>query len=104
MHDSLIKKIILISSACFLLVILAGAFSYSDKTFLLRSRSVCKIKNLTGVLGKNKIGSVPPTLTAPLNLVAYFPLLSAAIHEITSIFISSQVAYIYPNRGSPFIS
>jgi len=104
MHHSLIKKITLISLTCFFLVIVAGAFAYSDKTFLLRARSASKIKTLTGVLGKNKIGSAPPTLVTYLNLVAFCPLLSAAIYEITSILISPQAAYIYPNRGSPFRS
>jgi len=101
MKQSLIKKIILLSLSGFILVIIAGAFHYNDKTFLLRSRSVCKIKTFTGTMGKNKIGSAPAASFASLDLVAFCPLLTAVIHETTTIFISSQVACIYPNKAPP---
>lgn len=101
MRHSLIKKISLISLSSFLLVIIAVAFSYNDKTFLLRSRSVCKIKALAGTPGKNKIGSTPSILVTSPDLMAFCLSLTAAIRETRSTLISSQIAYIYPNRGSP---
>jgi len=100
-QQSMIKKIILLSLASFLLVIVAGAFHYNDKTFLLRSRSVCKTSTFTGTMGKYKIGSAPVASFSSLDWVAFCPLLTAVIHETTTIFISSQVACIYPNKAPP---
>lgn len=100
----LIKKILLLSIAGFLLVIVAGAFHYNDKTFLLRSRTVCKIKTLAGSMGKNKIGSATAVSVPPLDLLSFVLLLTAVLQETTTIFIPSQVAYIYPNKAPPAIS
>jgi len=98
---SLTRKIIFLSLAGFLLVIIAGAYHYNDKTFLLRSRSVGKISTFTGTMGKYKIGSVPAASVVSLESVAFCPLLTDVIPETRTIFLSSQIAYIYPNKAPP---
>jgi hypothetical protein len=103
MHHSLIKRIILLSVAGFFLAILAVAFHHHDKTFLLPSCSICKVKTTaSGTMSKNKIDSAPAvTVVSLLDLAAVFPLLATVVHENTTVFISSQIASIYPNKAPP---
>lgn len=99
--QSLIREIIFLSIVGFFLVILAGAFHYNDQTFLLRSRTVCKINTPAGTMSKNKIGSIPAALAVSLDSVAFCFLSTEIISETTSIFIPSQAARIYSNKDPP---
>lgn len=102
MHHSLIKRIILLSVAGFFLAILAVAFHHHDNAFLLRSCSICKVKTSnSGTMSKNKIDSAPAAAVVSPDLVAVFPLLDTVVHENTTIFISSQIGNIYPNKAPP---
>jgi hypothetical protein len=102
MHHSRIKRIILLSLSVFFLAILAMAFHHHDNTFLLTSCSICKVKtSISGTMSKYKIDSAPAVTVVSLGLVVVFPLLATVVHENTTIFISSQIAYIYPNKAPP---
>jgi len=99
---SLARKIIFLSLSGFCLAILAVAFDYRDNTFLLRSRSICQARNAnTGTLSKNTADSTPAAMPASLGLAAVFPLTIEVVQEHATLFISSQVAYIYPNKAPP---
>jgi len=105
MHHSLIKRIVLLSVAGFFLAILAVAFHHHDNTFLLTSCSICKVKtSISGTMSKNKVDSAPAVTVVSLGLAAVFPLLATVFRENTPIFISSRVAYIWPNKAPPFRS
>jgi hypothetical protein len=98
----MIKRIVLLSLSGFFLAILAVAFHHHDNTFLLRSCSICKVKtSITGTKSKNQIDSAPAVMVVSPGMVEVFPLLATAVHQITPIFISSQLAYIYPNKAPP---
>jgi hypothetical protein len=102
MRHSLIKKIILLSLTVFFLAILAVAFHHHDKAFLLTSCSICKVKTSnSGTMSKNKIDSAPTVTVVSLGLAAVFPLLANVFYENTTSFISSQTAYIWPNKAPP---
>lgn len=102
MHHSLIKKIVLLSLSVFFLAILAVAFHHHDNAFLLTSCSICKVKiSNSGTMSKNKIDSAPALTVISLGLATVFPLLATAVHENTTIFISSQTADIWPNKAPP---
>jgi hypothetical protein len=98
----MIKRIVLLSVAGFFLAICAVAFHYQDNKFLRTSRSICKVKTTnSGTMSKNKIDSAPAVTVVSLDLAAVFPLLATAVHENTTIFISSQIGSIYPNKAPP---
>jgi hypothetical protein len=98
----MIKRIVLLSVAGFFLAILAVAFHHHDNTFLLPSCSICKVKTTnSGTMSKNKIDSAPAVTVVSLDLAAVFTLLDTVVHENTTIFISSQIGHIYPNKAPP---
>jgi len=99
--QSLIREIIFLSIVGFFLVIIAGAFHYNDRTFLLRSRTVCKITAPAGTMGKNKISSSSAVLAVSLDSPAFCLLSAEIIGETTSVFIPSQTARIYSNKDPP---
>jgi hypothetical protein len=102
MHHSMIKRLVLLSVAGFFLAILAVAYHHHDNAFLLPSCSICKVKTTTsGTTSKNKIDSAPAVTVVSLDLAAVFPLLDTVVRENTTIFISSQVGCIYPNKAPP---
>jgi hypothetical protein len=102
MHQTLIKKIVLLSMAGFFLAILAIAFHHHDNSFLLTSCSICKVKtSLSGTFSKNKIDVAPAVAAISLGSAAIFLSSSAVVPGTTTIFISYQVAYIYPNKAPP---
>lgn len=100
----LIKEILLLSIAGFLLVVVAGAYHYDDKTFLLRSRTVFKVKTFAGSMGKNKIASAIALSVPPPGLSSVVLSLTAVLQGTATVFIPSQVVYLYPNRASPAVS
>jgi hypothetical protein len=98
----MIKRIVLLSVAGFFLAIMAIAFHHHDNAFLLPSCSICKVKTTaSGTMSKSQIDSAPAVTVVSLDLAAVFPLLDTAVHENTTIFISSQIGYIYPNKAPP---
>jgi len=98
----MIKRIVLLSLSGFFLAILAVAFHHHDNTFLLRSCSICKVKtSISGTMSKNQIDSAPAVTVVSPGMVAVFPLLATTVHQITPLFVSSQIAYIYPNKAPP---
>jgi hypothetical protein len=102
MHHSLIKRIVLLSLSGFFLAILTVAFHHHDNTFLLRSCSICKVKTSnSGMISKNSVDSASVVTAVSLGLVAVVSLLATVVHQNTTIFISSQIAYIYPNKAPP---
>jgi hypothetical protein len=101
MKQYVIKKIILLSIVGFLLVIAAGAFHDNDKTFLLRPRTVYKIKTFAGTMGNSKIGSAPVDPIVFIDLVSFCLLLTAFIHGSTTVFIPSQIDYRCLNKAPP---
>ncbi|MFA5180990.1 MAG: hypothetical protein WC405_06685 [Syntrophales bacterium] len=102
MHHSLIKKIVLLSMAGFFLAILAVAFHHHDRSFLLASCSICKVKtSISGSFNKNNIDSPPAVAVIPSGVAAIFFSSTMVVPETTTILISSQVAYIYPNKAPP---
>jgi len=98
----MIKRIVLLSVAGFFLAICAVAFHYQDNKFLRTSRSICKVKTTnSGTMSKNKIDSAPAVTVVSLDLAAVSLLFDTAVHENTTIFISSQIGSIYPNKAPP---
>jgi hypothetical protein len=91
MNHSLIKRIALVSLSGFFLAICAVAFHYQDNKFLRTSRFICKVKTSpSGTMSKNQVDSA-----------VVYPLLTAVVHENTTIFIPSQVAHTFPNKAPP---
>jgi hypothetical protein len=81
---------------------LAVAFHPDDNTFLRRSRSISKVNtSIPGTISKSKTDSAPAVMVTSLDLASVFALLAAASHQNTTIFISSQVVYIWPNKAPP---
>ena len=69
---------------------------------MLSSRSICKVKTaISGTMSKNKIDSAPAVTVVSLDVASVFPLFVPVVHENTTIFISSQVGYICPNKAPP---
>jgi len=102
MHHPLTKKIVLLSMAGFFLAILAVAFHHHDRSFLLTSCSICKVKtSLSGTFNKNKIDSPPAVAVISPGPAAIFLSSTAVVPETTTIFISSQADDIYPNKAPP---
>jgi hypothetical protein len=105
MHRSRIQRIFFISLTFFFLAALAFAFHPDDNTFLLRSRSICKVKTSPpGTMSKSKIDSAPTVTVISLDLASFIALFATAPHENTAIFISSQVVHIWPNKAPPVSS
>lgn len=100
MNHPLIKSIVLLSLAFFFLAILAIAFHDNDNTFLLTTRSICKVKVATsGSMSKNK--SDPATAATAISVGRIvFPLLATVVAE-NATTISFQSAYIWPNKAPP---
>ena len=102
MRHPLIKKIVLLSMTGFFLAILAVAFHHHDRSFLLTSCSICKVKtSISGTFSKNKIDTPPAVAVLSPGQAAIFLSSTIAIPETTAIFISSQVVYVYPNKAPP---
>ena len=102
MCHPLIKKIVLLSMAGFFLAILAVAFHHHDRSFLLTSCSICKVKtSISGTFNKNKIDSPPAVAVISLGSAAIFLSSTLVVPENTAICMSSQVGYIYPNKAPP---
>lgn len=102
MRHPLIKKIVLLSMVGFFLAIIAVAFHHHDRSFILTSCSICKVKSsLSGTFNKNKIDAAPAVAAISLGSTAIFLALSTVVPGATTIFISSHVAYIYPNKAPP---
>jgi hypothetical protein len=102
MNHSLIKRIALVSLSGFFLAICAVAFHYQDNKFLRTSRFICKVKTSTsGTMSKNQVDSAPVITIVSLGLAVVYPLLTAVVHENTTIFIPSQVAHTFPNKAPP---
>lgn len=102
MHHYLIKRIVLLSLSGFFLAILVIAFHGQDDTFLLRSRSICQARaTISGSMSKYQGDSAPAATVVYLGLAAIFLLSDPFVYKNATIFIPSQVAYIYPNKAPP---
>ena len=102
MHNSLIKRIVLLSLCGFFLAIVAIAFHDQDDTFLLRSRSICQARAaISGTMSKYQVDSAPAATVGYLGLAAILLLSVPFVYKNATIFIPSQVAYIYPNKAPP---
>lgn len=102
MHHPPTKKIVLLSLSVFFLAILAVAFHYHNNAFFLTACSICKVKtSITGTMSKYKIDPTPAAAVISIGLTAVFPLFAAVIHENTTLFISSHIADIWPNKAPP---
>jgi hypothetical protein len=102
MHHSRIQRIVFVSLTVFFLAVLAVAFHPDDNTFLLRSRTICKVKtSIPGTMNKSKIDSAPAVTVISLDLASVFALFANVAHENTNTFISSQVVDIWPNKAPP---
>jgi len=102
MHHFLIKKIVLLSMAGFFLAIIAVAFHHHDRSFLLTSCSICKVKtSISGTFSKNKTDALPVIAVIASGPAAIFFSAAVILSKTTTIFISSQVDDIYPNKAPP---
>ena len=102
MQYSIVKRVILLTLSGLFLTVFAVAFHHHDNTFLLTSCPICKVKTaISGTMSKYKIDAVPAVTLVPIGLTAVSFLSTAVIHEDKTIFISSQVAYFYPNKAPP---
>jgi hypothetical protein len=102
MHNSLIKRLVLLSLSGFFLAILAVAFHHQDDTFLLRSRSICQARAaISGTMSRYQVDSAPAATVVYVGLAASFLLSVPFVYQTATIFIPSQVAYIYPNKAPP---
>ncbi|MDD5167878.1 MAG: hypothetical protein PHN75_03595 [Syntrophales bacterium] len=105
MHHSLIKRIVLLTLSGLLLAAFAVAFHHQGSTLLRTSCSLCKIRtSISETVSKNGIDSPPAVMVAYLGLAAIIHLSAAVDRESTTIFISSPIAYGYPNKASPIRS
>jgi hypothetical protein len=105
MHQSLIKRIVLLFLSGFFLAVVGIVFYDDDDTFLLRSRSICQVRTaISGTMSKNHVDSAPAVMAVYLGLESIFPLCVSFSHKNTTIFISSQVACLYSNRAPPIRS
>lgn len=102
MRHPLIKKIVLLSMTGFFLAILAVAFHHHDRSFLLTSCSICKVKtSISGTFSKNNLDAPPAVAVLYPGQAAIFLAATIDVPETTTIFISSQVVYVYPNKAPP---
>jgi hypothetical protein len=105
MRHTHIQRIVFISLTGFFLAVLAVAFHPDDNTFLLHSRSICKVKtSIPGTTTKSKIDSVPAVTVISFDLASVFALFATTAHENTNILISSQVVDVWPNKAPPIRS
>jgi hypothetical protein len=98
----MIKKVVLLSMAGFFLAILAVAFHHHDRSFILTSCSICKVKtSISGTSSKNRI-DIPQTVAViSSGLAVIFLSSTLVVPETKTIFIASQVDDIYPNKAPP---
>lgn len=102
MNKSLIRRIIFISLLGFFGAVLTIAYHHHDNAFLLNSCAICKVKaSLSGTFNKDKIASTSSVTLFNLSSVLIFLGLVGILHDRTSIFISSQINGIYPNKAPP---
>ncbi len=102
MHNSVIKRIALLSLSGFFLAIFVVAFHYHEDTFLLRSRSICQARtSISGTMSKNQVDSAPAVMAASFGLAAVFLLSAPFVNRNKNDFISCQTGYIFPNKAPP---
>jgi hypothetical protein len=102
MHQSLTKRIVLLSLSGFFLAVIAAVFYDNDDSFLLRSRSICQVRTaISGTMNKGHVDSAPALTGVYLGLASVSPLWASFVHKNAAIFISSQVGYIFPNKAPP---
>jgi len=99
---SLLKRVLLLTLSAIFLAIFALAFHQNDHTFLMTSCPICNVKiAISGTMSKHKIDAVPAITIVPIGLTAVSFLSTAIIHGNKTIFISSQVSCVYPNKAPP---
>ena len=102
MHHSLIQRIALLSVYGFFLAAFAAAFHCHDNSLSQAFCSICKVKtSVYETVGKSKIPSTPAVPVVSIGVEAGFAFTTNLVHEDPTIFIPSQVAYIYPNKAPP---
>lgn len=102
MYHPVIKKIVLLSMTGFILAILAVAFHHHDRTFILTSCSICKVKtSISGTFSKNKADFPPAAAVISTGPAAICLASTVVAPENTTIFISSQTDDVYPNKAPP---
>jgi hypothetical protein len=104
MHHPL-KKIVFLSLFGFFLAVMAISLHHHDKTFSLPTCSICKVKtSLSGTFSKIKVDSAPAVASLHILLITTFLCLSGILPDKKTVFIDSQIAFIYPNKAPPFRS
>jgi hypothetical protein len=105
MHDTLIKKVVLLSLFGFILAVLAISLHHHDNSFSLPTCSICKVKtSISGTFNKIKTNYDPTAASLTILLTMIFLSLSDISPDRNTIFIDFQVAVTYPNKAPPFRS
>jgi hypothetical protein len=105
MHQTQIKNVIFLSLGVFFLSVVAFSLHHHDKSFLLRTCSIYKVKtSISGTFSKINIDSAPGIISLCLFSMAILPFLSGILSDKKTVFIDSQIALTYPNKAPPFRS
>ena len=103
MHNSMVKKIVIISLFGFFLAVMVVSLHHHDNSFTVPTCSICKLKtSLNGTFSKIRVDSGPTVASLHFLLITIFLCLSGILHENKTIFIDSQIAVTYPNKAPPF--
>ena len=102
MQRSIMRNIILLSLAGFIMAIVAIAFHYHNNSFLLRNCSICKVKtSISGTFNKNNVDSPPVATGFLLSSMAIFLCFAGVMNSRKSIFIDSPIAFTWQNKAPP---
>jgi hypothetical protein len=105
MERSIMKSIVLLALAGFIMVIVAIAFHYHNNAFLLRNCSICKVKvSISDSVNKSNVDSAPAAAGFLLSSIAIILYFSGIINSRKSIFIDFPIAFTWLNKAPPLQS